>query len=104
MKNKVPPGLKTPYEIQSDKTLSAIQKDLLAAVVQLHQVCGVCFASNGYLADWLGMPEDTVVRNLVKLEKMSRISKKLYRDKKGAITKREMVPVGYHRRKAGGGG
>ena len=85
-------NLVIPHEILANKDLSDRQKIVLAAIVQIYKHNKVCFASNGYLSEWLGIPEKEVSVTVSTLNNKGFIERKLFYKGK-QIDRREITPL-----------
>ncbi len=72
-KNRSVKGIYIPINVWSDKRMSCVEKMILAEVDSLDDGVRHCFASNGYLADFLGISVSTVQRALSALLKLGYI-------------------------------
>ena len=74
-----------PADVRYDKSVPAAAKLLYGEISALIGPDGYCFASNGYFADLFGLSEETISRQLAKLEKAGHIVRELIKDADGQI-------------------
>lgn len=79
-----------PADVRYDKSVPAAAKLLYGEISALIGPDGYCFASNGYFADLFGLSEETISRQLAKLEKAGHIVRELIKDADGQIIQRKI--------------
>lgn len=66
--------LQIPNYILKNQELDGDNKILLSKIIQLHENCGSCFASNNMFADYIGMSRTSVSKRITKLKKLNYIT------------------------------
>lgn len=88
-------GVWIPAKIWLSKDLSVVEKCLLTEIDSLSTTEKGCFASNAYLAEFLGVSVPTITRAIKKLESINIIKSetKKERDEKGKITSTRLIKM-----------
>lgn len=79
-----------PADVRYDKSIPAAAKLLYGEISALIGPEGYCYASNTYFADLYGVAEETISRQLAKLEKAGHIVRELIKDADGQIIQRKI--------------
>lgn len=79
-----------PADVRYDKSIPAAAKLLYGEISALIGPEGYCYASNTYFAELYGVAEETISRQLAKLEKAGHIVRELIKDADGQIIQRKI--------------
>ena len=79
-----------PAEVRYDKSVPASAKLLYGEISALIGPEGYCYASNQYFAELYGVTEETISRQITKLERSGHIVRELIKDQEGQIIQRKI--------------